>query len=227
LIVVGLVIFVLDYAVFAVSADITFEAASLANRVGIAATLGVALTLVGCGGLIAALARPPWLRNAIFSALIALLVGAGLLINNTLALFWQEAFVRQQQVLRAMHEEMGEPPAGAVVLLDGVCLEHRGAYVFTGERDLESVLKISYPEGRFEARAISHKPEATDTGLRFFTHRESTIFPYSERLLIYNQREGAQYRIGSREAAEAYLANQPFDPDRDCPVGFAWGRERN
>jgi hypothetical protein len=219
----GLLVFVLGYAVFIVSADITFESTSLGNRVGIAAAIGVALTFVGTAGLASTLAASLRVRAGLFSSLVALLAATGFLINNTLAAFWEEAYLRQQAVLTDMNRHLGEPPADGIVLLDGVCLEHRGAYLFTGERDLESVLSIFYPHQDFEARALSHKPKPEADGLIVHTHRERTLFPYGETLLIYNHEQGAVYPIRSAQEVDAYFARHPFDPDRDCPLGFAWG----
>ena len=211
----GMVIFLLGYAIFIVSADITFESTSLANRVGIAAALGVALSFVAAAGFLSSLVARPRLSSAVFALLVAVLAAIGFLINNTLARFWEEAYVRQQAVLRDMNRQLDQPAAGSVVLLDGICLEHRGAYLFTGERDVESLLRIYYPDQDLEARALSHKPRAEAEGLVVYTHRDLTSFPYDGTLLIYNHDEDATYPIRTAEEAQAYLTSHPFDPDRD------------
>lgn len=219
----GLTIFALGYSIFITTADVWFTSASLGNRVAIAAAIGVAVSYVGALGWINSFLPPARWRRSTFCLLVALLCAAGFLINNTLANFWIEAYRQQQAILDDIREQVPALPTESTLILDGVCLEHGGAYIFTGKRDLAATLIMSYRDQSIWATAITNPPKIGEERLSVFTFREADDFPYGEKLLIYNFEQKRLYPLTDAEIARRYFENANFDPSRDCPPGFAWG----
>lgn len=102
--VVGLFAFLLGYFIFLTNYNALATATGIANRVAIAAAVGVAISFVGAAGLVSSVCRSAPLRRVFFSAMIAFLAGSGFLINNTIASFWIEAYQKEQEVLAAIDQ---------------------------------------------------------------------------------------------------------------------------
>jgi hypothetical protein len=223
LIVIGLLIFGLGYAVFAVNADVWFTSTSLGNRVAIAAAIGVAITFVGVIGWICSiLPRRNW-RQTLFCLSISVLAATGLLINNTLASNWINAYHGQQKILMDIQKNVPALPAGSTFILDGICLQQGGAYLFTGTRDITSVLWMAYDDPSLNATVLSYSAQIGEHGLSVTTYNNQDTYPYGENLLIYNFVQEKLYPITDADTARQYFNNANFVPEKNCPPGFAWG----
>jgi len=218
----GLMIFGLGYAIFIFNADVWFTSTSLGNRVAIAAAIGVAITFIGFAGWLSNLLPQRWARAA-FCLLISLLAGSGFLIINTLASLWISAYQEQQNLLSEMKEHIPVLPAGSTLILDGVCLERGGAYLFTGKRDLTSALWMVYRDQSLQATILSSSPQIGEQGLSILTYKSVDLYPYSEDLMIYNFSEKKLHPLGSGSMARQYFESTGFVPEQACPPGFAWG----
>ena len=219
----GLLVFALGHAIFAASTDIWFTSTSLGNRVAIAAAVGVALVFVAACGWAAA-----WLPGAqtgrqAFCLCVALLCAAGFLVNNTLAQFWIGAYQQQQRIVSDIRLTLPDLPARSTLILDGVCLEHGGAYAFTGKRDVAALLQMAYADPNLWATAITTTPRVEPGQLSVFTYRDWDSYPYGDTLLVYNDRQKEAHRLADLSAAQQYFQASGFVPERDCPPGFAWG----
>ena len=218
----GLVIFGLGYAIFAFNADVWFTSASLGNRVAIAAAIGVAIVFIGLAGWLSSLLPQSWTRAG-FCLLISLLASSGFLIINTLASFWVSAYQGQQGILNEMQKNISALPPGSTLILDGVCLERGGAYLFTGKRDLASALWMAYGDQSLNATVLSSSPQVDDQGLSILTYRSNDFYPYGEDLLIYNASYKKLYPLTNTNLAKQYFEENGFVPEQECPPGFAWG----
>jgi hypothetical protein len=217
----GLFIFGLGYAIFLTSADVWFTSTSLGNRIAIGAALGVAILFVATIGW---LCRHLWsrrIRIGAFCLLITSLCLCGFLINNTLAAFWIAAYRQQQAIVQDIRTHFSALPAGTTLILDGVCLEHGGAYIFTGKRDLAGVLIMAYRDRSLWATVISHSPKIEADGLTIETYG-TVSYPYSDRLLVYNITSQESARLTDAATTQRYFQSTAFKPERDCPAGFAW-----
>ena len=211
----GALVFVLGYAVFVVpTAGISFSSASLANRLAIAAALGVAAAVAG----LLAWALP---RRA-FAVAVGAFCGAACIVTNTLARFWESAYREQQRIVAGMTSALPDLPAGATVVIDGVCLERGGAYVFTGKRDVTGVLQVRYTAPGVRGSAITNPPRIGEQGIMVFTLREPDLLRYRPALIVYDASRRRAYRLRSRRQALAYFRGSNFSPRRDCLPGFAW-----
>ena len=218
----GLVAMALGYAIFVVPTAVSFSSASLGNRIRIAAALGVAALLVGALVLAISLLESALHRRAVFAAGVGLLCGAFFIVTNTLARFWVSAYQEQGQIVADIQESLPRLSPGSAVIVDGVCLERGGAYVFTGHRDVRGVLTIRYGQESLRASAITKRPSLLAHGLSIHTFGRPDFFRYGEQLIIYNVARHRAYRLVSRESAERYFRFSQFQPERDCPPGFAW-----
>lgn len=221
LLLTGLAVFGLGYAIFVFNADVWFTSASLGNRVAIAAAIGVAIVLVGLAGWLASLLPRRWTHAAV-CLFVSLLSSSGFLIINTLASFWVTAYQSQQDVLDQLQDNVPALPSGSTLVLDGVCLERGGAYLFTGKRDLASALWIAYGDPSLSATVLSSSPQVGEDGLSIVTYKSEVLYPYGEALLLYNFSEKKLYPLHNADAAHEYFERTGFVPERDCPPGFAW-----
>lgn len=222
LVILGLGVFGLGYAIFAFNADVWFTSTSLGNRVAIAAALGVAIVFVGIAGLLSLILLQKWEHTA-FCLFVSLLASSGFLIINTLASFWVTAYQGQQALLHEMQKNIPALPAGSTLILDGVCLERGGAYLFTGNRDLASVLWMAYDDQSLKATVISNSPQITEQGLSIPVYKKIDFYPYGKDLLIYNFPQKKLYGLSSADKARQYFERTGFAPEQECPPGFAWG----
>ena len=203
-ILIGLVVFGLGYAIFAFNADLWFTSASLGNRVAIASAIGVAIVFTGLAGWLSNLLPKSWTRAA-FCSFIAVLASSGFLIINTLASFWVSAYQNQQSIVHTMKETVPALPSGSTLILDGVCVERGGAYLFTGKRDLTSALWMIYRDQSLKATVLSISPQIGEDGLSILTYRSNDFYRYGENLLIYNADEKKLHALCDANVARDYF----------------------
>ena len=219
----GLAVFGLGYAIFLVNADVWFTSTSLGNRIGIAAALGVAISFVAALGWASTLLPAAPLRRRALCLLVAGLCSCGFLITNTLGSFWDAAYLGQQAIVRDIRQRLPALAPGSAVIVDGACLEHGGAYLFTGGRDVAAVLAIAYGDPSLQGTAVIEPARVGPDGLAISTFRRERTYPYGENLLIYNAAQRQVYRLTDAAVARGYFQRSGFDPVGDCPPGFAWG----
>jgi hypothetical protein len=222
LIAAGILIFGLGYAIFVVNTDVWFTSTSLGNRVAIGAAIGIAILFVGVIGWICSILPMKSGRQTLFCLAVSLLAGTGFLINNVLASYWIKAYTEQQSILNDLKENVPALPVGSTFVLDGVCLEKGGAYLFTGKRDLTSTLWMVYGDPSLQATVLASSAKIAENGLSVATYNNNDIYPYGKNLLIYNFSQKKLYSLTDADAARQYFQSTNFVPERDCPPGFAW-----
>jgi hypothetical protein len=212
---VGVLALVLGYAVFVVPTEgLAFSSASLDNRIGIAAGLGVAAAFVG---LLATV-----LPSKAFPVAIGVLGGVMLLITTTLGGFWGDAYKSQQRLVAEMTAGLPALPRASTVVVDGACLERGGAYVLTGKRDVTGILTVRYPGSALRGSAITNEPDIRSDGLLVRTYGQPDLLKYGPTLLMFDVRSRRVVALTDESAALAYFRASAFSPRRDCPPGFAW-----
>jgi hypothetical protein len=218
----GLTAMALGYALFVVPTVLSFSSASLGNRIRIAASLGTAAVLVGTVAALASLVRHPRLSRLLYATAVAVLCASGFVVTNTLARFWSSAYEAQRGIVVDLRTEVPELAPGSALILDGVCLERGGAYVFTGHRDVRGVLTVRYGQPDIRGSAITKTPVLQARGISVQTVGEPDFFPYGRSLLVYNAAQRRAHRLRDRPSAERYFRRAQFDPLRDCLPGFSW-----
>jgi hypothetical protein len=219
---VGLCVFVTGYVIFFVPTLVAFESAGRENRVGTAATIGVAILYTGVLSGVASLFRPRW-RRAVFAILVGILCAVAFVITNTQARFWVDAYENQREIERRIASDVERLPHEGALILDGVCLQRRGAWVLTGARDLTGLLRLRHGREEIRAAAISRPVLVDSEGIHVEAFNDIAFFPYDENLLVYNYRRRATYRLRRQADAEAYFRSRQFRAEQECPTVFAWG----
>ena len=221
LVLFGLAVFVLGYAIFVTNSDTWFTSTSLGNRIGFTASAGVAAVIVGAVALLASYIDPHAARIAFVSA-IALVACAGTLMVQTLADDWVEAYEEQQQVMRDLRADLPSLERGSAVLLSGVCVEHGAAYVFTGNRDVRGRLTIAYDDPTLRGSTVRAAPTIGPRTLSVLNFRNPLAFTY-DRLFVYDHARRRVDRLRNAAEGRRYFATTRFD----CPPIFEWGLERD
>ncbi|HKH47843.1 MAG TPA: hypothetical protein VKM72_24565 [Thermoanaerobaculia bacterium] len=217
----GVTVFFAGYAIFLFTRNAEVSATGIGNRVSTAATLGVALSLVGGAALIGNLLPSGRWRGRLFSFLIASLCAGGALTINTLASFWESAYDQERAVVSEIRQRFPALPAQTTLLLDGVCPYHGPAVVFESNWDLAGALRILYRDWSLQADVVTPNLRVTQQGISTSLYHGSlkALYPYNDRLLIYHRNLRTSQSLPDAAAARAYFAR--FNPDRDsgCPQG--------
>jgi hypothetical protein len=226
---VGLVAFVLGYAIFLTTPDFLMRSAGVDNRINAAATLGVAAILVG--GLGWAATRMPGRRQlTAFSAGIACVVVGGTFIVETLGTYWTGAAAQQERIVEAIAADASRIPRAGIVILDGSCPEPGPAPVFATRWDLRKALEhrlgdpslIADVAGygmRVERRSLAIDDRTTYSAV-------TRMYRLGRRLVIFDFRRRQLRRLRDQAEARQYLAARPTPT---CPPqrSFAWGSNPN
>ncbi|HEX6315735.1 MAG TPA: hypothetical protein VFZ73_12785 [Gemmatimonadaceae bacterium] len=204
-IVAGLVVFSLGYAVFLTNYNVQFTAAGIANRSAIAAALGAALCLVGVGGLVASLTHGR-VRAIGLAAFIAMAGSSGLLILNVVANCWAEAWAVERAILAGIQQRFPTLPPHSTLLLDGVCPYVGPAVVFEANWDLAGALHTLYRDPTLKADVVTPRLTVTSDAIVTTIYQQPTSYPYANELFVYHAGTGAVHRLPDAAAARAYFA---------------------
>jgi hypothetical protein len=223
---VGLVAFVLGYAIFLTNRQILFRSAGIDDRVNAAAALGVAAILVGALGWIAERFTEQR-RIGFFSASVGCIVAAGVLIIGTLGSFWTSAGNKQHAIVSSIQRTAPSLPPSSTVVLDGVCPEIGPAVVFADQWDLRGALALAYHDPSLSADAATEALRAGSRRLElemtFLDSRSTRTYAYGPHLYVYDfPRRTLHVLRDGTEAARYVSAERPSfncSPQR----GFAWG----
>lgn len=219
LIALGVCVFFLGYAIFLTNQNVQFSTTGIANRTAIAATAGSALAAIGFLSWISRLAPSEGARRTLYCLLTALLSSCGVLINDTLAVYWLRADREQQTVLATVHQALPDLPSGSTLLLDGICPYVGPAIVFEADWDVTGALRVLYGINDLNADVVTSRMMVTRQGLTTTTYSHWRLHPYPD-ILLYNIQENATDRLPDVEAATAYFETfHGQDMDR-CPPGY-------
>ncbi|HEU5279506.1 MAG TPA: hypothetical protein VFU26_11465 [Gaiellaceae bacterium] len=223
---VGLIAFVLGYAIFLTNRQVLFRSAGIDNRVNAAAALGVAAILVGAIGWIAA--RLTESRGiALFSASVGCIVATGVLIIATLASFWTSAAKEQHAIVSSLQRTAPSLPSSSTVILDGVCPEIGPAVVFADQWDFRGALALAYHDPSLAADAATEALRAGSRRLElemtFLGDRSTRTYAYGRHLFIYDFPRRTLQGLRHRSDAAGYISSER--PSFQCPPqrSFAWG----
>lgn len=207
---VGLVVFALGYAIFLTNDRAGFSATGIANRVAIAAVVGVAIVWVAIIGRASSIKRLHKYRRSIFCGLITVICLIGFLLNNYIATFWVKAYQQEQVVVNNIRQQFPTLPTGSKILLDGVCPYIGPGIVFESSWDLVGMLMIYYHDNSLEADVVKPGLEVKEDAIHIPLYGISYRYPYN-KLFIYNYAKKQAYPIPDADAANRYF--QSFNPD--------------
>lgn len=213
----GLVTYLLGFAIFLATNQITVTPTGIGNRTAIAASIGIALTQVG--GIVwlsRKFKRPSWSRQAQLFGVSAL-CATGILINGDIALYWTEAFQEESRILADITTTFPNMEQGSTLIVDGVCPYAGPAIIFESWWDLAGALRLHYLDSSLEADVVTAALEVKPDGLHVSKYWEGMqhIHPY-EKLTIYNFQEKTQYEISDENMAAAYFESNSPDFISEC-----------
>jgi hypothetical protein len=222
---VGVLAFVLGYAIFLTNQQVLFRSAGIDNRVNAGAALGVAALLVGGTGWLA-VRLTERRRPIFFSTVIGCIVAIGVLIIGTLSSFWTVAAKEQEAIVMSFQQAMPRLPSSSTVVLDGVCPESGPAVVFADQWDFRGALRLAYNDPLLRAdtatEALRAGPRQLELEMTFLDFRSTRTYDYGPRLFVYDFPRRTLHVLRDRNDALRYVSSRPaFDclPQR----GFAWG----
>ncbi|MBA2529169.1 MAG: hypothetical protein H0V19_04290 [Euzebyales bacterium] len=220
--VAGGVVFGLGYAIFLVSSRIVFTSTGINNRVAIAASAGVAMSLVGVAGWLSAWLPSARARAHGFCLLVTALCVSGFLIVNALAMSWAGAWQREQIVLGEIEERFPRLQPGSTVLLDGVCPYVGPAVIFESNWDLAGALEVRYQDPSLRADVVSERLQVGEDALTTVLYGSLRArYPYGPGLLVYDHRRGTVTPLPDAAAARSYFGDGPPRRSVACPHGLA------
>jgi hypothetical protein len=226
---VGLVAFVLGYAIFLTTPDFLMRSAGVDNRINEAAALGIAAMLVGGLGL--AVARVPGRRHLMaFSTGIACVVIGGTFIIETLSTYWTGAATRQHQIVTAITADASGIPRAGVVILDGTCPEAGPAPIFATRWDLRQALELRLRDPSLIADVASYGMRVARRSIAIDTRTTysatTRTYPLGRKLVVFDFKHRQLRHLQDRAEARRYIAARPA-PTCAPQRSFAWGANPN
>lgn len=212
----GLVVFVLGYSIFVSNSEVGFTKAGPGNRTAMAAAIGAAVSFVGMFGLLASVA-PAALSRRVFVVLVSVLCAAGVVITDTIASFWIEAYERQRTVLQDLQAHVPRLASGSTVILDGVCPYAGPAVVFESQWDLAGALKLAYRDPTLQADVMSALVRVDAEGFLTTMYGEDARYPYGDRLFVYQFADKHLHPMVDVDAARRYWERFHADGAVPCP----------
>jgi hypothetical protein len=199
--VAGVAVYALGYAIFATTRRIQFSGTGMANRVAAAATLGVALILVGSAGWASTKLRWPRARGPAVRASVGLLCLAGVVVCNGLASYWAESAGVQQRILTEVSTSLPNLPPGSAVLLAGVCPYAGPAPVFESPFDLGGALQIAHRDPSIRADVVTERMTVQPRVMTTTIYGVEYRYPFRRDLLLHDA--SSRRTVSLRDATTA------------------------
>ncbi len=202
-----------------VTGNIGLSATGANNRVQVAAALGIAMICVGLVAWAAKLWGVP-ARAVVYPSILAAVAVAFFLISSRLGSAWVAAAREQEIVLAEVKQAFPTLPAGATLLVDGVCRYHGPGIIFEAYWDLGGAIRLQYRDATLRANVVSRSLAVADDGIRVALYGGESLYEYGgDPLILFDARRRTIHPITNAIAAYDYFAR--FNPDRSsgCPPG--------
>jgi hypothetical protein len=209
----GVPVFLLGYAVFLATSRFILTSTGIGNRWQAAGAVGAAMVLVGLLGWLAGLA-PPRLRRGATSGLLAVAIGASVLVGNGLGAQWVEAREARDGAVAGIAKALPSPAPDTTVILEGVCPYVGAAIVADSDWDLAGALRLRYGRPDLHADvATTGRLSVGESGLVGRHYGREVRYPFGPALLAYDGATGELTPLADRATALAAL-----EPTA-CPSG--------
>jgi hypothetical protein len=187
-------VFIGGYAIFLTTSGIQLTTTGMGNRVNIAATAGVAMTMASASGIMTSLFRSERYRSLVFSFLVSAFCFCGCFVTNGIASYWVIASQQQHAVLDGFRSQITHLEPGTTLLLDGICPYIGPAPVFESSLDFTGALTVLYPNRFLKGDVLKNHTKFSSTGVRTAWYWPNT-YAYGEKLLIYNHAKKELYPL--------------------------------
>ena len=210
-------VYVLGYAIFITTSQFQVHMTGVANRITMAAAVGVAMSFASLSGLVSSLAPSARLGRSVFASAIALIGVCGFLIVNANARFWIAADDEQRRVLADIRRQVTSLPAGSTFILDGVCPYIGSGVVFEGSWDLAGALQLIYDDPALRADVVTPRLTVGKDRLTTTTYGTPADYHYGGNLVLYDSRHKVIHRLVDAGTAERYFADRVTGSDGCAP----------
>jgi hypothetical protein len=188
------------------------------NRAAIAGTLGVAASIVGPLGILTSLAPGIW-QKVLFCAVVGFIGMAGALTIDVLAKFWVQSYRLQSEYLSDIRSHISAIPAGATLIMDGICPYSGPAPIFEAPWDLSSALSVLYGHADIKANIVTRWLRVEQSGLIIPFCCGEITYPF-QNLFVYHFGRKVSYPLPDAPAAQKYFDNVSTDRGSRCPADF-------
>jgi MFS family permease len=217
LLILGIAAFVLGHATFLMTSAIMFAPTGIGNRVLVAGAVGAAMILVALAGFLSSLSSPAC-RRVVLASLLAVVAAGAVARLEAIERYWAETPTLEQQVLDAARTDLAELPAGATVILDGICAYHGPAILFENDWDTGGALAIVLNR-RIGADVVSPRMSLSRTGLDTSIYDFTSHYPFGPTLFAYNPRLHLLVPLTDAAIARHYFSRADRRPFR-CPTAY-------
>lgn len=196
---VSFAVFIGGYGIFLITSGIQLTTTGMGNRVNIAATAGVAMTLISASGILSSLFRSERYRSLVFSFLVSAFSFCGCFVTNGIASYWVIASRQQHAVLDAIRLQITHLEPGTTLLLDGICPYIGPAPVFESNLDFTGALTVLYPDRFLKGDVLKNHTRFSSAGVRTAWYWPNT-YAYGEKLLVYDYANKEVYPLPNSSA---------------------------
>ncbi len=214
----GLVIFGLGYAVFLSTDQVSFNKTGMANRVSIAATLGIAFCFLGLIGWISAISAPRF-RNILFSLGVSTLCASGALVINATANYWTSGYAEEQSVIHKFENHHLSLQPENVFFIDGVCPYDGPVPILESWWEVSGIAQLVFHQPKLRGDVISPRVHINPTRLTTSIYAETKSYAYRDKLVLYNAALDRVFVFHSMTEMNGYLQQYGkfSNFDKSCP----------
>jgi hypothetical protein len=207
----GLAVFVGGYLVGLFTGRIGFSSTGIANRSAIAASVGLAVTIVAVVGWLSLLSSREEIGRRAFAGTVALVCVSGFLTINVLADSWGGAWVKEQAILARINAAFPDIPSNSALILHGVCPYVGPGIVFESSWDLAGALQVRYHDPAIAADITSSRLTIAPDGLQTTIYGgKPRTYPYGPHLMLFDYRDRAVVPLPDAESAWRELRKNPI-----------------
>jgi hypothetical protein len=208
MILAGLVVYTLGYAIFLFTPRIVFTGTGLGNRVATAATLGVAIVLVGIVAWISDRGRRGGWATA-FPAIVGAICCLGAVVCIGVSTFWVRSADVQAATLLGLGPVMDRLSSGDVILLSGICPYEGPAPVFEAPWDLAGAVQVLSGDPTLRADVVTERTTVLPDGVQTRIYDVVTTYPYGDDLRLHDISSGRDVVLRDANVAAAEIARSP------------------
>lgn len=212
----GLVVFILGYAIFLTTNQVGFSTTGGANRIAIAAALGVAVCFAGVIGWFSSLFRVR-LGKVVFCILFTALCAAETLVTNSIAYYWTRDYQKELAVQTSIFDSLPPLRPGTTLIEDGVCPFYGPAIILEAYWDASGIVRLHYHDQKLLGDVISPRIQVKNNGLLTSIYNTNHFYPYSPNLLLYNVQLHKRFVIRDRKVLQTYLSTYRAETNLNCP----------
>ncbi|WP_207435709.1 hypothetical protein [Sabulibacter ruber] len=216
---IGLLVYLAGYAIFLTTVQFMVHPTGLANRVTMAACIGVAICFVAAICIASSLISSVRLKRYFMAISIALVGTFGFITNYTIATFFHKAYQTQLDVISDIQKNIPDLKDNSVLIIDGFCPFNGPAPVFESYWDVTGALRITYNLEKVRGDFRGEGFRFDEKGVTSIVYGEEKFYAFNKDLIIYNLYNKQKVVLDSFEAAKGYFGKEQSSIANACPEG--------